>query len=73
MSHPSLRPSRLHHHAFVSRDQEATRRFYEEVVGLPLIATWCEENELGAYCHAFYGLAGDHTPNDALRADEDAA
>ena len=37
------RPLRLHHHAFVVKDQEATRRFYEEVVGLPLVATWCEE------------------------------
>ncbi|RIL08181.1 MAG: VOC family protein [Proteobacteria bacterium] len=54
---PISRPGRLHHHAFVSRDQEATRRFYEEIVGLPLVATWCEENEAGAYCHTFYELA----------------
>jgi glyoxylase I family protein len=32
-------PARLHHHAFVTTDQEATRRFYEDVVGLPLVAT----------------------------------
>ena len=39
-------PSRLHHNAFVTRDMEATRRFYEEVIGLPLVATWCESDEL---------------------------
>ena len=27
-------PSRLHHNAFVTKDQEATRAFYEELVGL---------------------------------------
>ena len=32
-------PIRLHHHAFVVKDQKATRRFYEDVVGLPLVAT----------------------------------
>jgi catechol 2,3-dioxygenase-like lactoylglutathione lyase family enzyme len=56
-SNEKLRPGRLHHHAFVCRDQEATRRFYEEIVGLPLAATWCEEDEHGAYCHTFFELA----------------
>jgi catechol 2,3-dioxygenase-like lactoylglutathione lyase family enzyme len=54
-------PSRLHHTAYVSKDLEATRKFYEDVIGLPLIATWCEKDELfGAerlYCHVFFGLA----------------
>jgi catechol 2,3-dioxygenase-like lactoylglutathione lyase family enzyme len=53
-------PSRLHHTAYVSRDLEATRRFYEEVIGLPLLATWCEKDMLfGAertYAHCFFGL-----------------
>jgi len=53
-------PSRLHHTAYVSRDLEATRKFYEEVIGLPLLATWSESDELfGAlrtYCHVFFGL-----------------
>jgi glyoxylase I family protein len=53
-------PTRLHHNAYVTRDQEATRAFYEDVIGLPLIATWKEADELfGAvrtYCHTFYGL-----------------
>lgn len=54
-------PSRLHHTAYVTRDLEATRRFYEELIGLPLVATWCESDELfGAvrtYCHTFFELA----------------
>ena len=55
-------PARLHHHAFVTNDQEATRRFYEGVVGLPLVATWTEvEHLMGGeeqeFCHTFYGLA----------------
>ena len=54
-------PSRLHHTAYVSSDLEKTRRFYEELIGLPLLATWCESDELfGAvrtYCHLFFGLA----------------
>ena len=53
-------PSRLHHTAYVTRDLEATRKFYEELIGLPLLATWCEVDELfGAervYCHLFFGL-----------------
>ena len=38
-------------------DQEATRRFYEDVIGLPLVATWCESTTTaGSYCHTFYEL-----------------
>lgn len=54
-------PSRLHHTAYVSKDLEATRKFYEEVIGMPLVATWCEKDELfgkeRTYCHVFFGLA----------------
>jgi catechol 2,3-dioxygenase-like lactoylglutathione lyase family enzyme len=53
-------PSRLHHTAYVTKDMEATRKFYEEVIGLPLIATWSESDELfgsmRTYCHCFFGL-----------------
>jgi glyoxylase I family protein len=53
-------PSRLHHTAYVTRDQEKTRRFYEDVIGLPLAATWCEADELfgkvRTYVHTFYGI-----------------
>jgi glyoxylase I family protein len=58
--HPAGLPSRLHHTAYVTRDQEATRHFYEDLIGLPLIATWTEVDQLfGAervYCHTFFGL-----------------
>ncbi len=53
-------PNRLHHTAYVTSDLEATRHFYEDVLGIPLIATWCEKDMLfGAertYCHCFFGL-----------------
>jgi glyoxylase I family protein len=51
----------MHHHAWVVEDQERTRAFYEDVLGLPLVATWCEVEELRGkrreYCHTFFGLA----------------
>jgi len=54
-------PLRLHHHATVTDDQEATRRFYEDVIGMPLVATWAESDELfgetRTYCHTFFALA----------------
>lgn len=51
------RPSGLHHHAFVVADQDRTRRFYEDVIGLELIETWTEHDEhVGAFCHTFYEL-----------------
>ena len=40
---------------------EKTRTFYEEVIGLPLVATWSESDKLfgkmRTYCHCFFGLA----------------
>lgn len=52
---------RLHHHAYVVRDQEVTRRFYEDVLGMPLVATWCEREHVRGkervYCHTFFALA----------------
>ena len=51
-----LRPARLHHHAFVVADQEQTRRFYEDVIGLPLVDTWCEHDGRTAFCHTFFEL-----------------
>lgn len=53
-------PSRLHHTAYVTKDLEATRHFYEDVLGLPLTATWCEKDFLfgkdRTYCHCFFGI-----------------
>ena len=59
---PSL-PLRLHHHAYVVKDHEANRRFIEDLLGIPLVATWCEKShnsETGEdleFCHTFFGLA----------------
>ena len=56
-------PSRLHHNAFVVKDHEVNRRFFEELLGIPLVATWCEKNfsaELQReveFCHTFYAMA----------------
>ena len=53
-------PTRLHHTAYVTKDLEATRHFYEDILGLPLIATWCEKDLLfgkeRTYCHCFFGI-----------------
>lgn len=54
-------PNRLHHTAYVTKDLEKTRAFYEDLIGLPLAATWCESDELfgevRTYCHCFFELA----------------
>ena len=52
------RPRRLHHAAWVTRDQEATRHFYEDILGLPLVATWAERAPATGreYCHTFFAL-----------------
>src|SRR5882672_3541473 len=56
-------PSRLHHNAFVVRDHEVNRRFFEDLLGIPLVATWCEKNystemrKEVEFCHTFYGMA----------------
>ncbi|WP_033292437.1 VOC family protein [Amycolatopsis jejuensis] len=54
-------PLRLHHHAWTVDDQEATRYFYEDLIGLPLLATWTEVEEIlgkeRVLCHTFYGMA----------------
>jgi glyoxylase I family protein len=56
----STRPTRLHHTAYVSKDLEKTRAFYEDIIGLPLAATWREADELfgevRTYCHCFFEL-----------------
>jgi catechol 2,3-dioxygenase-like lactoylglutathione lyase family enzyme len=56
----ATRPTRLHHTAYVSKDLEKTRAFYEDIIGLPLVATWREADELfgelRTYCHCFFEL-----------------
>ena len=56
-------PERLHHNAYVVKDHEANRRFLEDLLGIPLVATWCEKTyraDVGReveFCHTFFGLA----------------
>jgi catechol 2,3-dioxygenase-like lactoylglutathione lyase family enzyme len=56
-------PSRLHHNARVVKDHEVNRRFFEDLLGIPLVATWCEKSysaELKReieFCHTFFGMA----------------
>ena len=56
-------PIRMHHHAYAVKDQEANRHFIEDILGTPLVATWCERTfraEVGRevdYCHTFYEFA----------------
>ena len=56
-------PSRLHHHAYVVKDHEANRHFLEDVLGIPLVATWCEKTanpitgEEIEFCHTFFAMA----------------
>jgi glyoxylase I family protein len=60
MSKPAEMPTRLHHNAYVTKDMETTRKFYEELIGMPLIATWAEKTDLfgreRVYCHCFFSL-----------------
>ena len=58
----SRAPERLHHHAYVVKDQEKNRQFFEDVLGIPLTATWCEKHfnpwvdREVSFCHTFYSL-----------------
>ena len=50
-------PARLHHSAVVVKNLATSKRFYEDIMGMPLVATWCESNEAYRdFCHAFFGL-----------------
>lgn len=52
----------LHHHAFRTQDMEATRRFWEDLLGCPLIGTFVETTDPvteapSNYIHTFFELA----------------
>lgn len=52
---------KLHHHAFMVKDMEQTRHFYEDVLGMPLIGTWVERTnpvtgQPDNYVHTFFEL-----------------
>ncbi|MDA8033070.1 MAG: VOC family protein [Actinomycetota bacterium] len=53
---PRGRPNRLHHAAWITLDSEATRHFYEDVLGIPLVATWSEQSGQSEYVHTFYAM-----------------
>jgi glyoxylase I family protein len=50
-----------HHHAYPCWDSEETRHFYEDILGIPLIATVVGEDPLhrdgSRYCHTFFEMA----------------
>jgi glyoxylase I family protein len=51
----------IHHHAYACWDSEETRHFYEDILGMPLIATIALEDPLrtdgSMYCHTFFEIA----------------
>jgi glyoxylase I family protein len=52
---------RIHHHAYACWDSEETRHFYEDILGMPLIAAVVLEDPLrkdgSMYCHTFFEIA----------------
>lgn len=73
----SKAPTRLHHFNFVCRDHNETRNFYEGLLGIPLVAFYCEIEPVEGIGdvtvgHAMYGLADGsqiaimHFPNPAM-------
>jgi len=71
-------PMRLHHYAFVVKDQEVNRQFIEDILGIPLVATWCERSfypDVGReveFCHTFYEIGDGGALAFFQFADEDA-
>ena len=70
------RPNNIHHQAFLCRDAEQTRWFYEDVMGFKLVAALDFESSPGSgepleYMHLFFEMGnGDHVaffdiPDDA--------
>jgi catechol 2,3-dioxygenase-like lactoylglutathione lyase family enzyme len=58
--HPEIKVRQLFHHAFRAKDSAATRHFYEDILGMPLIATFVEttdpvKNRPTNYIHTYYG------------------
>jgi catechol 2,3-dioxygenase-like lactoylglutathione lyase family enzyme len=51
----------IHHHAHACWDSEETRHFYEDILGMPLVATVVLEDPLrddgSRYCHTLFEMA----------------
>ena len=65
----------FHHHAFRTADMEATRAFYEDVLGCPLIGTFVETTDPvteqpSNYIHCFFEF-GDGTALAFFQFQED--
>jgi catechol 2,3-dioxygenase-like lactoylglutathione lyase family enzyme len=60
MQTPAQIRSTLHHNAHVTTDMEAVRRFYEDIIGYKLVATWAEKTDLfgkeRTYMHCFFDI-----------------
>jgi glyoxylase I family protein len=71
-------PVRLHHHAYAVKDQEANRHFIEDILGIPLVATWCERvffPDVGRevdFCHTFFEIKDGGALAFFQYADEEA-
>lgn len=53
---------RLHHHAMRTSNMEATRHFYEDILGMPLVATLKDEvdpstGKVSPFVHCFFEMA----------------
>lgn len=58
----NIRVRRFHHHAFRTHDMEVTRKFWEDILGCPLIGTFVETTdpvteEPSNYIHTFFEMA----------------
>lgn len=69
---------RMHHVAYVVKNQEVTRHFYEDVLGFPLVATWSEVgmfpgfgDRMLDYCHTFFALPDGSALSFFAFADEE--
>jgi glyoxylase I family protein len=51
----------IHHHAYACWDSEENRHFYEDILGMPLVATIVLEDPLrmdgSRYCHTFFEIS----------------
>ena len=71
-------PTRLHHNAYVCADQERTRHFYEDIVGLPLVATWIEQGQSPdfpgreiSFAHTFFAIGDGGAPVQVVKVPGD--
>jgi catechol 2,3-dioxygenase-like lactoylglutathione lyase family enzyme len=61
MRRDANRIRRLHHHALRTDNMEATRHFYEDVLGMPMVAAWRESMDTTGdlktpFLHCFFEL-----------------